>query len=348
MVILQKPETKIVPRKTHLTLPAFLLAATLLLCSCNGTSEYVTIQGMAQGSTYHVICRLPSNDDNQRTASEIDSILQAVDNSLSGYNKGSLLSRINNGEDLPLDSLFIECFIRSKKIWEESGGAFDPSAAPLFDLWGFGFGERSDVREQDIDSILQFVGMDLLSLEERQDGTHLVREDNRTKLNFNAIAQGFTCDVVASYLQKRGCTDYLVEVGREIVCKGLSSRGGKWRIGIDKPEDGNFDEGANLQEIIEVSDCGVVTSGNYRKFYIENGQKYSHTIDPRTGKPVQHNLLSATIIATDATLADAYATWMMVIGPEAARQMLDSRPDIGACLIVSNADGSMQSWKKSI
>lgn len=348
MVILQKPETKIVPRKTHLTLPAFLLAATFLLCCCKGTSEYVTIQGMAQGSTYHVICRLPSNDDNQRTASEIDSILQAVDNSLSGYNKGSLLSRINNGEDLPLDSLFIECFIRSKKIWEESGGAFDPSAAPLFDLWGFGFGERSDVKEQDIDSILQFVGMDLLSLEERQDGTHLVREDNRTKLNFNAIAQGFTCDVVASYLQKRGCTDYLVDVGREIVCKGLSSRGGKWRIGIDKPEDGNFDEGANLQEIIEVSDCGVVTSGNYRKFYIENGQKFAHTIDPRTGKPVQHNLLSATIIATDATLADAYATWMMVIGPEAARQMLDSRPDIGACLIVSNADGSMQSWKKSI
>lgn len=348
MVILQKPKTKIVPLRTHLTILPAILATVLLICGCKESYEYVTIQGITQGGTYHIICRLPADDDNQKTADEINGILESIDGSLSGYNKGSVLSRINGGEDLPLDSLFIKCFLRSKEIWQGSEGAFDPSAAPLFDLWGFGFEDKGSVSRQAIDSILQFVGMDLLALEERPDGTHLIKKDSRIKLNFNAIAQGFTCDIVASYLQDRGCSDYLVEIGREIVCKGLSSRGGKWRIGIDKPEDGNFDEGANLQEIIEVTDCGVVTSGNYRKFYVENGQKYAHTIDPRTGTPVQHSLLSATITALDATTADAYATWMMVIGPEAARKMLNSRPDIGACLIVSDADGSMQSWKKSI
>lgn len=314
-----------------------ILVLSLLSAGCTG-DNYVRIEGYAQGGTYHVICNLPKGVSLQQASELIDSTLKNIDNSLSGYNKGSLLSRVNAGEDLPLDTLFIECFNISKEIWEMSGGAFDPSAASLFDLWGFGFEERKPVSREAIDSILQFVGMDKMTLERRDDGVHLCRKDSRAKLNFNAIAQGYTCDVVASELRRIGCGDYLVEVGREIVCKGESSRGGKWKIGIDKPFDGNFDEGANLQDILEVTDCGVVTSGNYRKFYVEDGQKYAHTIDPRTGSPVRHNLLSATVITENATYADAFATWAMVEGVAGAREFLDTIPDTGAYLIYSEGD----------
>ena len=314
-----------------------VIVLSFLLAGC-ARDNYVRIEGFAQGGTYHVICNLPAGVSQQQASDLIDSALKNIDNSLSGYNKGSLLSRVNAGEDLPLDTLFIECFNISKEVWSMSGGAFDPSAAPLFDLWGFGFEERKPVSREAIDSILQFVGMDKMTLERRDDGIHLCRKDSRAKLNFNAIAQGYSCDVVAAELRKIGCGDYLVEVGREIVCKGESSRGGKWKIGIDKPFDGNFDEGANLQDILEVTDCGVVTSGNYRKFYVEDGQKYAHTIDPRTGSPVRHNLLSATVITKNATYADAFATWAMVEGVAGARKFLDTLPDTGAYLIYSEGD----------
>lgn len=318
-------------------LPSVL--ALLLLAGCS-SQPYVWIEGFAQGSTYHTICSLPGTVSQKEAEAAIDSILNAVDNSLSGYNKSSLLSRLNAGEDLPLDGIFIECFEKSVQVWKESEGAFDPSAAPLFDLWGFGFEEQAEVSDAAVDSILQFVGMDLLRLEEREDGIHLVKEDPRVKLNFNAIAQGLSCDLIARRLQSLGSGNYLVEVGREIVCKGVSARGDAWRIGIDKPIDGNMDEGKNLQEIVEVADRGIVTSGNYRKFYVVDGEKFAHTIDPRTGRPVRHSLLSATILAEDAATADAYATWMMVIGPEKAREVLHSREDLDAYLIC-DVDGEM-------
>ena len=319
-----------------------LVSLLLLLCVSCSQEKYITIQGYAQGGTFHVIYRLPRGASEKTVGDAVDAALKRIDSSLSGYNKGSLLTRLNAGEDLPLDSLFIECFKRSYEVWEESSGAFDPSAAPLFDLWGFGFEDKSSVSDAAIDSLMEFVGMDKVSLATSSDGsTRLVRSDPRIKLNFNAIAQGFSCDVVARELESFGCGDYLVEVGREIVCRGRSSRGGLWRIGIDKPIDGNFDEGANLQTILEVTDCGVVTSGNYRKFYVEDGQKYAHTIDPRVGRPVRHNLLSATVIADDATLADAYATWAMVVGREAFEEQMSSRDDIRYHLIY-DADGAMK------
>ena len=317
-----------------------LIASLLLLCSCEKSGRYVRIEGFAQGGTYHVICSPVRGVGQQALRAAIDSRLQAIDFSLSGYNKGSLLSRLNAGEDLPLDSLFIECFTISKAVWAETDGAFDPSAAPLFDLWGFGFTNKEQVTDRAVDSVRAFVGMDRLRLEMREDGTHLVREDPRMKLNFNAVAQGYSCDVVARYLDSLGCRAYLVDIGREIICKGLNESGTAWRIGLDKPTDGNMEEGRDLQAILEVSDCGIVTSGNYRKFYIENGQKYAHTIDPKTGRPVSHNLLSATVGAKDAATADAYATWLMVVGVDKARAILAGRPDLEA-LLVYEEDGQM-------
>ena len=326
---------------------AILLLTALLLLSgaCARQGDYVRIEGFAQGSTYHVICHPVKGMNAASLQARFDARLQEIDQSLSGYNKGSLLSRLNAGEDLPLDGLFIECFERSKEIWAESGGAFDPSAAPLFDLWGFGFSNKGQVSDAAIDSILAFVGMDLLTLEERADGTHLVKADPRCQLNFNAIAQGYSCDVVARILDSLGCGDYLVDIGREIRCKGRNAAGEKWRIGLDRPSDGNMEEGKDLQAILHVSDCGIVTSGNYRKFYVEDGRKYAHTIDPVSGRPVSHNLLSATVIAADATTADAYATWMMVIGLDRARQFLDDRPELEA-LLVYEQDGKMENYWK--
>ena len=174
-----------------------LTSLLLLLSGCREERSYIRIEGFAQGGTYHVICSPVRGLGETALRSRIDARLQEIDFSLSGYNKGSLLSRLNAGEDLPLDSLFIECFTRSKEIWTESGGAFDPSAAPLFDLWGFGFSNRGKVSGQAIDSIRDFVGMQHMWLERRPDGTHLVKDDPRCKLNFNAIAQGYSCDVVA-------------------------------------------------------------------------------------------------------------------------------------------------------
>ncbi len=326
---------------------AILLLTALLLLSgaCARQGDYVRIEGFAQGSTYHVICHPVKGMNAARLQARFHARLQEIDQSLSGYNKGSLLSRLNAGEDLPLDGLFIECFERSKEIWAESGGAFDPSAAPLFDLWGFGFSNKGQVSDAAIDSILAFVGMDLLTLEERADGTHLVKADPRCQLNFNAIAQGYSCDVVARILDSLGCGDYLVDIGREIRCKGRNAAGEKWRIGLDRPSDGNMEEGKDLQAILHVSDCGIVTSGNYRKFYVEDGRKYAHTIDPVSGRPVSHNLLSATVIAADATTADAYATWLMVIGLDRARQFLDDRPELEA-LLVYEQDGKMENYWK--
>ncbi len=321
-----------------------LIASLLLLCSCEKSGRYVRIEGFAQGGTYHVICSPVRGVGQQALRAAIDSRLQAIDFSLSGYNKGSLLSRLNAGEDLPLDSLFIECFTISKAVWAETDGAFDPSAAPLFDLWGFGFTNKEQVTDRAVDSVRAFVGMDRLRLETREDGTHLVREDPRMKLNFNAVAQGYSCDVVARYLDSLGCRAYLVDIGREIICKGLNESGTAWRIGLDKPTDGNMEEGRDLQAILEVSDCGIVTSGNYRKFYIENGQKYAHTIDPKSGRPVSHNLLSATVVAKDAATADAYATWLMVVGVDKARAILSGRPDLEA-LLVYEEDGQMRTYQ---
>ena len=325
--------------RSHIIL--MLLSASLLFSGCDGGRQYVRIEGFAQGGTYHVICSPPSHCSEKKLRTLVDERLLAIDFSLSGYNKGSLLSKVNAGEDLPLDPFFIGCFKRSAEVWEESGGAFDPSAAPLFDLWGFGFSEKGNVTQQAIDSILSFVGMDRLHLETRDDGVHLVRDDPRSKLNFNAIAQGYSADVVGALLDSLGCTDYLVDIGREIRTRGVNASGGPWRIGLDRPSDGNFDEGRDLQAIIDVSDCGIVTSGNYRKYYVEDGQKFAHTIDPVTGRPVTHNLLSATVIAADSATADAYATWFMVIGLDRARAVLASRSDLDA-LLVYDQDGEMK------
>ena len=296
---------------------------------------YTTIDGFAQGGTYHIVYQNSAGTDHSILPDSLATWFRQIDQSLSGYDSTSLVSQINRGENPPLDSLFIECFKLSKEVYEATGGAFDISGAPLFDIWGFGFKEKVEITPQMIDSIRQFVGMDKLSIvfDSLTNASYLQKGDPRMKLNFNAIAQGFTCDYICSKLEGMGISNYLLEVGGEIMCKGVNRKGKEWSVAIDKPVDGNFVPGESVQAVLELSGRGLVTSGNYRKFYIKDGEKFSHTIDPETGYPVKHNLLSATVIAANATLADAYATYLMVIGIDKAREFLESNKEFEALLV---------------
>ena len=326
-----------------------LLALSLLLASgCGQHVRYVQIKGYAQGGEYYVTCSLRETGRADELKKAIDDTLSAIDWSVSGYNKGSRLTRINNGERVPLDSIFIDLFRMSRQLWQQTGGAFDVSAAPLFDVWGFGFKEGRMPSQQAVDSAMTLVGMDRFRLCEEDGATYLDMPEGG-RLNFNAIAQGYSCDVVASVLEAFGSDNYMVSLGGELVCRGLSARGDKWRVWIDRPEDGNQISGALKQDVISVTDCGLVTSGNYRKFYIVDGRKYSHTIDPATGRPVTHDLLSATVLAEDGATADALATALMVVGPEKGREMAarwQSGPGGGqrGVYLVYGSQDNMQVW----
>ena len=350
----------------------FLMA---MLSSCGPHDRYVIIQGYAQGGTYSVkyntlgqYGRIRKSPEEVRSA--VDSILDVIDNTLSGYNKGSLLSRLNAGDTIEFTpgGLLDEIYGRAAAFYEETGGALDVAAGPLFDIWGFGFTTDSmpspdkvretaagcgmgrlkkDMKEAAHNGRINAAGLLATNAGNRNCGNDAkVSNPMLPVLNFNAIAQGYSCDLVARYLYSLGVKDMLVDIG-EIFCDGVNPSGRPWRVGIDRPFDGNETPGQNLDGIWESPSgpCGIVTSGNYRKFYIRDGQKYSHTIDPRTGYPVQHNLLSATITAPTAMEADAYATYCMVIGLDAAKKFItENAGRLTGYLIYSDEEGNMREW----
>ena len=292
-----------------------LLLAACLLAGCK-RGGYAVFTGYAQGGTYTVKADLTGVDvPREEIGARIDAILDSIDFSLSGYNKSSLLTRFNAGEEIVPDRFFSEVRALSEKYRAETGGAFDCAAAPLFDIWGFGFTSDSLPDPARVQAALA-----------------ACKEEK--VLNFNAIAQGYTCDVVADYLHSLGVHAMLVDIG-EIYCEGLNPSGRGWTIGVDNPVDGNDTPGEDLKGIWQSDGgaCGIVTSGNYRKFYVKDGRKYAHTIDPRTGYPVDHGLLSATVVAPTAAEADALATACMVLGPEAAKELILSRPELEGYLI---------------
>jgi len=322
---------------------------SILLLLCTGCSEetYFTMTGYTQGGEYKITFddtgasgkRIP----HETITSAVERILTQVEATLSGYDSTSTVSLFNRSERSVISNpVLTELYFISRSIWEETDGMFDVSGAPLFDWWGFGFKDPVKMKElregsrtpAAIDSLLAFCGMRHISLTDGGDTVFLTKDDPRTRLNFNAIAQGYTCDLIASALDSMGMENYLIDVGMEITCRGVNARGNKWRIGIDAPIDGNMTAGQNIQDVLEVTDCGIVTSGNYRKFFIgEDGEKYAHSINPITGYPSRDSLLSATVIAPDAAHADAYATYCMVIGYEKAVEFLGSREDLHGYLI---------------
>ena len=312
-----------------------------LVLSCGPRDRYMTVTGYAQGGTYAVKLNLNGKDGMIQACPEeirdsIDAILARIDNTLSGYNRNSLLSRFNAGEasfeESMNDRMFMDIYQEGIRIFDETEGIVDVASGPLFDLWGFGFKSGDFPDDEEVRKVKESCGMGLML------------SQKKGSLNYNAIAQGYSCDLVAEYLYSLGVKDMMVDIG-EIFCDGRNPSGQPWSLGIDKPVDGNNELGAQIQGIFRAPEGphGIVTSGNYRKFYIKEGKKYSHSIDPRTGYPVTHNLLSATIVADDALTADAYATYCMVVGLEESMKLLESRSDLEGCLIYDE-DGQFKTW----
>lgn len=284
-----------------------LILATLIvftLVSCNKRAEYKKSAGKIFG-TYYAITYQSSED----LSSGMREVMDGVNNSLSTFNKNSVISKINNNEEVVLDTLFTNMFTKAMEISRITDGAFDITVAPLVNAWGFGFDPSSEKKwlsEAEIDSIKQFVGYEKVWIEDGK----VVKSDPRVMLDASAIAKGYGCDLVAEYLRAKGCQNFMVDIGGELVVAGVNPNGKKWRVGVSKPENTTD---ASVVEVLEVTDCAVATSGNYRQFYQTEDGMVGHTIDPRTGRPAVNNILSATIIAPTCMEADALATAAMVI-----------------------------------
>ncbi len=285
-----------------------------------------TNEGMVFGTVYRITYQHQDDLHN-----DIKTALQEVDNSLSPYNPNSIITRINHNEDTMLNEHFTHVFNLAQEVSAQTEGAFDISVAPLVNAWGFGFKHSIEIDQATIDSLRQFVGYQKMQLENGK----IVKRDPRLMLDCSSIAKGYGVDRVAKTLEKKGVKNYMVDIGGEVVLKGKNSRMKTWRIGINKPVEDSLSINQELQTILEISDIGMATSGNYRKFYYKDGKKYAHTIDPRLGYPVQHNILSATVLAKDCTTADAYATAFMVMGLEKAKAFCEEHPELEAYFICS-------------
>lgn len=296
--------------------------------------DYKKITGQIFGTIYHITYQ--SEEDLKE---EIETELKRYDNSLSPFNPNSIISRINRNEDVITDTLFQNVFRKSVRISEQTDGTFDATIAGLANAWGFGFKKGEWPDSLMIDSLRQLTDYRNITL---ADGK-VVKKDPRIMLSYSAIAKGYAVDVIAQYLQRKGIENFMVEIGGEIVTRGVNPRSEEWHIGINKPSDDPM-EAQQVQMIIRVSEAGLATSGNYRNFYYKDGKKYAHTIDPRTGYPVQHDLLSTTVIAEDCMTADALATAFMVMGKEKAEAFVNARPHLAACFIYSDEKGEYQLW----
>ena len=320
----------------------YLIAILCILAvySCRDTrSVFANFNGFAQGSTYSVVYDNKINIDPAELRQKVEKILNDFDMSLSNYKDSSIISRINRNEEAVPDSFFKEVFRKSVIISEMTDGAFDVTVGPLVKAWGFGPDKHKTFTEANRDSLLNLVGMNKVSL---QNG-RIIKSDPHMYLDFNAIAQGYSVDVICRFFDGLGIKNYLVEIGGEVRAKGKKA-GNLWRIGIDKPVDNNMTPGQSLEAIIKISDRALATSGNYRKYYIENGVKYSHEIDPITGYPAKNTLLSASIIADECAMADGIATACMVMGREKTIKFLDAHPEFEAYLVYSDGNGNFKTW----
>jgi FAD:protein FMN transferase len=305
-----------------------------------GQQEPIRIEGYAQGTTYHI---LYFDLKNRNLQPQIDDILEDFDKSVSTYIPNSIISRINsNQKNVKVDKYFIACFNKAKEVWKNTNGAFDPTVYPLSNAWGFGPGKKDKIEKTKIDSILKFVGFDLIELK----GKKIIKKDSRVALDFNAFAQGYSVDVVSEFLNSKNIKSYIVEIGGEVFAKGKMATGENWTVGIEKPIDNKETVNPN-NAIVKLENLAVSTSGNYRRFFLEDGVKYSHHIDPKTGYPTKNNLLSASIFAKNCITTDANATGVLVMGLEKAKIFLEAHKELQAYLIYSDDKGNYQVYETS-
>lgn len=319
-------------KKWHYPFLVFLIVATVIILAEN-KPEYRTSQGAVFGTTYHI-----TYNHNADLSTDITRVLKDVDNSLSTFNANSTISLVNKNLQVELDSMFLYVFHLAQHVAETTSGAFDITVAPAVNAWGFGFKNAETIDNDLIDSLKQIVGYQMV----KEENGVIVKNDSRIMLDCSAIAKGFGCDVVAALFDSVGIADYMVEIGGEIVVKGLNSKGSDWRIGISKPTDDSLATETELQTVLELTNRAMATSGNYRNFYYKDGKKYAHTIDPATCRPVNHNLLSVTVLAENCAVADAYATAMMVLGLERSLELCKELENIDAYFIYQDNNGVIQ------
>lgn len=313
----------------------FLLLCLFFSASIFSQIEPIKFEGKAQGTTYHITYY---DEQNRNLQPKIEKILTDFDKSVSTYIPNSIISRINSNEkNVIVDDYFIACFEKAKEVWKNTNGAFDPTVYPLVNAWGFGPKKKQKIEHEKIDSILKFVGFDLIKLKDRK----VIKKDPRVALDFNAFAQGYSVDVVSNFLISQDITSFIVEIGGEVYAKGKKINGNNWTIGIEKPID-NKDSENPLKAIVKLEDLAIATSGDYRRFVVENGVKYAHHIDPKTGYPTKNNLLSASVFAKQCIESDANATGILVMGLEKAKVFLEQHKELEAYIIYSDDNGNYQ------
>ena len=313
----------------------FLIVGSIYIIRQQNTMPYQHNTGQIFGTTYHITYQ--SDKDLHR---EILQRLQLVDQTFSTFNDESIISKINRNEPVKLNQMFIEVFDLAKTVSKDTHGAFDITVAPLVNVWGFGFKSGTPPTKAVIDSLRQLTGYEKVKLI----GSKVRKQDPRIMLDCSAIAKGYGSDVVAQYLRSRDVENFMIEIGGEIVVQGNSDKRLPWKIGVTKPTDDSTQTNNELQTVLNLSNTAMATSGNYRRFYYKNGKKYAHTIDPKTGYPVQHNILSATVLANTCAKADAYATSFMVLGLEKTQQVLQHHPDLMVYLIYADGQGKNKVW----
>lgn len=287
-------------------------------------APYKTTSGFVFGTSYNITYQSDENCDE-----EIKAVLDSVDFSLSPFNKESIITAVNENRDTKVDAYFTEVFNLAKEVHKATDGAFDITVAPLVNVWGFGFKEGHFPSDREVDSLKAIVGFDKVRLE----GGKVVKDDPRIMLDCSAIAKGFAVDKIAEMLKRHGVRNYLVEVGGEIVAAGTNPKGKDWSIGVTKPVDDSLSVNSEMQMVVSLTDCALATSGNYRNYYIKDGRKYAHTINPKTGRPAESDLLSATVIAATCAEADAFATGFMTLGREKTLDVLKKHNGIRYILI---------------
>ena len=310
----------------------------LVICACSNSDNkiLVTNSGETQGTYYHIKYLSPQGKSFQF---QIDSLLTEIDSSVSIYKPYSIISKLNDGEEIKTDKIFNLVYFDALHVGRNTEGFFDCTVSPLVKYWGFYNNDTNEVKVDSvtIQSIMKMVGIDKMTWE---DSTVVLAEG--VKLDFNAIAQGTSVDLIAMLIEEKGIFNYLIEVGGELKAKGVNADGNVWRVGIDKPSE-EIDFQNRFQFILDLKDKALATSGNYRKFYVRDGVKYAHTINPKTGFPSQNRLLSVTVVTSDCSLADAYATAFMAMGLKKTKQIIKTLDDdIEIYIVYTDKNGD---WK---
>lgn len=329
---------KITNKKLLWQLPflTLLIIGSIFIITQQRSTPYQYNEGQVFGTFYHI-----TYQNDQDLQKEIEAELKKIDNSLSTFNNQSVISKVNNNEVTKLNEPFIEIFDKAKAISKETDGAFDITVAPLVNLWGFGFKQGTTPSKQQIDSLKQLVGYEKVSLIM---GKRIKKTDQRIMLDCSAIAKGYGSDVIARLFKKYDIKNFMIEIGGEIVVSGNSESRVPWKIGVNKPIEDSTNTNTELQTVLNITNKAMATSGNYRNFYYKGGKKFAHTIDPKTGYPVQHSLLSATVLAADCATADAYATAFMVMGMERSKKVLEKHKELMAYFIYSDHQGKLKVW----